>query len=243
MESKSKNEEELNGFKCKSKDKIEEIIEYWESLDLPKYKNKNFRNKGFEAAARNIQKALKGTLYEKTLWEQENRVFTMEEIKLSIENHHKSLQPNYMPHNKEFLKKTKLNTFFIPYMPKNTSKVFLPTFLQNLKYSPTMIIEPVSKDHALYLINRLKKMFSRDLKPAEILDCYTFINTLGSVKVKPFKPGLYDSIDFALEVGKTFYKQNFNTKNLTSVNFIKRYFPDYLRQIGKLEIIDIRRLK
>jgi hypothetical protein len=129
--------------KLKHRRDVLDIIDYWESLDLYKHKNRN--TKIFQDGMRHLSSAIEGTLYLKTKYEKYNTIFEPEFIKKAIKTFSiRTYNADVLPLNKTYLIKTTLANFMLPNTFSQT-KISIPLFMHCYKYGLEYIEKPLDE--------------------------------------------------------------------------------------------------
>lgn len=148
-----------------------EILNYWNTLGLRKHSKPN--TKVYKQSLKNINSLLKGKFVPPEGFDSKyrNRKFTVAEIQIAIQRFAvATLNPNYVPANKEFLRKVSLCDFiFAPYAEGEWKS----KFLMYLETKPEKLRPAIKKDKypktterlaELYCIETNKKVGKADMK-------------------------------------------------------------------------------
>jgi hypothetical protein len=111
---------------------IQEIIQefYINTPIMPSSRLPFHMKSGFNKGVKYIHKALRGTLYKDTEFDDLNRKFTIEEILNSVMIHKLALTPDYRPVEKKFLR-VNLDQFFLNPYSKSIGKSFFLYWMNN----------------------------------------------------------------------------------------------------------------
>lgn len=165
--------------RLKHRKDVLDIFEYWESLNL--YTHKNKESNIYLLGMKNLSKAIAGTLYVNTKYDEYNNKFEPKYIKKAIKVFHtKTTDLNYYPLDKKYLQKLPLAYFMLPNNYTQV-KIEMPEFIQCYKGNISLVVKPLDDVEIKFFFGSFARYNNKnicDLTSYEKINIIKAFNTL-----------------------------------------------------------------